>query len=265
MWRALGVVLAGCGRLGFEPQDASDAPVDSLPADVCDLAVEPDVVALYSFEAGLADDETGSHDGVVQGATSVAPGRCGTRAISFEPEGYVLVPDAASFDLATGSIELFLMTPSPAFASDQGVLGRDASGTSLEGHLRVYLARNGDLVARIQRGGASFSRCGPPPPADTWVHVGISFGGSTEQGFRMWIDHVEATKPDSTINTVPITCGGELPAGGVAGNDNALVIGGSNAEFGAEGDPAPSVTSFVQSGRIDQVRVRSSWRDFGAP
>lgn len=273
-WVFGALVLAGCGRFGFGEVDAprtdagADAEVDAgdgaTAVTACDAVDEPDLVALYSFESGLGDELTGRHPAMPRGGVVAAAGRCGAYSAAFPAGAYLLVPDAPAFDLATGSIELYVRTPDPSRAENQALISRDANGLASEGHLAILLSTSGQLVARLQRGGASYYRCHTELPADTWVHIGVSWGGAATEGFRLWVDHAQASLPSTMLDGAPITCTDAPPAGGIAGNGNTLVIGGSNVHAG-DGSQEPVVDQFLVDGQLDQVRLRSSWRDFGLP
>jgi hypothetical protein len=266
------IALAGCGRFGFGPPPLEDAPAaDGTVADDAVVTgdagfdwcegVRADTVALYRFEPPApAADATGQHSGTLRGTASAVASPCG-QGIALGAGGYVLVPDAPAFDLDTGSIELLVRVTSMP-ATEQALLTRDSEGTA-DGHLLIQLASVGNITVRMQRSGAgSFSRCSPVLPLDTWVHLGVSFGGLPEQGFRLWLDHVESpvlSFVDPSLGAIDCTA---PHAFGLAGNDNALVIGASNA-LATAGNPDPPTTNSFTNGMLDQVRLSSSWRDFG--
>lgn len=260
------LVLGACGRLNFEDRSSaqpdaagnSDGIVDQA-ADACS-GVDPDTIALFSFEGALGADASGTHSGTIEGNVTPGSGRCGASSAVFD-SGHVLVPDDAAFDLATGSIELFVRLSSTSTADNQGLVTRDAQGTNLDGHFSIFVTSTAEIVARLQFGGVSFHRCAGAFPTMQWVHVGVSFGGDAAQGLRMWIDGVEATAASATVGGAAVDCTGQI-AEGISGNDNALVIGASNARTSAEGATVPVITQPVLGGEIDQVHLRNTWRDF---
>jgi len=264
-------LLLGCGRLGFDPGggnpdgppvlDAVDA-TDDAPLLSCSTIVDLETVALYTFEAGLGLDETGAHDAMVRGVVVPSAGSCGATAARFTTDAYLLVPASPAFDLATSSIELHLRVAMPARAENQTVIARDASGTSLSGHLTTFFNTDGVLLTRLQRGGTSYYRCAPPISPDVWTHLGISVGGAGGSGLRMWVDRVEASLTTALVDGFPVDCTLTVPTGGLAGNDNTWTIGGTNA-VAAEGSTDPFVNQFLIDGSIDHVRIRSVPRDFG--
>jgi hypothetical protein len=261
------LAVAGCGRLHFDhaldagDPDASDAP--GAGNDWCE-GPRTDTVALYTFDSGaFGVDAMGAHTGTLRGTATSVASPCG-QGMMVGDSSYVLVPDSPAFDLDTGSIEMLMRLPVLPLSTQQAPLARDASGAA-DGHLLFMISSGGHALVRLQRaGGISVSRCTDIVPVDTWFHLGVSFGGGDGRGLRIWLDHVE-----STVSNVSDPMLGELDCAaphpfGLAGNDNALVIGAANSQ-GAESDPDPSVTIPFTAGMLDQVRLSSGWRDFGAP
>ncbi len=258
------LLVTGCGRLGFDGEPPVDGTIDA--PDVCDPAPTSDVVAMFAFDAqDLVADTTQQHPGRIRGAvTSLAGARCGDAAATFADLSYVLLPASPAFDLSEGSIELFVRTPTPARGQLQGIVSRDANGTDFNGHLAIALNADGRVVTRLQRiGPVQAYRCSDPIPADRWVHVGVSFGGTG--GFRMWVDHIEVTATQAVFTTapVPVDCTAPHPYG-IEGNANALVLGALNLTA-VNGDPDPVVLDHLVGGALDQVRLRSTWVDFSSP
>jgi hypothetical protein len=256
------VLVAGCGRVHFETIDGGGAPAaDAVAADGSELVVacdgpRADTVALYTFEAGPGLDATGQHHGQLRGGLTTVPSPCGV-GLFLQDGAYVLVPHAPGFDLATGSIELLAMVPTLPPAGRQALLARDAKNQSRDGHLSLGLLPDGGLLLRMQTMSITVTRCTEPVPAGAWFHVGASFGGDAGQGLRLWLDHVETTRT-SAFDVSTIDCTIAHPFG-IDGNDNALVIGGTNAEAD-EGDPDPAIEAPF-TGAIDHVRISSSWID----
>jgi hypothetical protein len=259
------VLLCACGRLGFDAQTlrsddaASDGSADQA-IDECGTG-DQDTVALYTFDGALGTEASGKHSGSTRGNVGAGTSRCGAMAARFD-QGYVLVPDHADFDLATGSIEMFARLSTTAVADNQTLIARDASGTTFDGHFLILVTPGAELIARLQVGGTNNFRCAAAFPTAQWVHIGVSFGGLASEGLRMWVDGVEAVMPAATLDGSPIDCTGS-PTTGIAGNDNALVIGASNARNLVEGDLDPAITQHLLGGELDQVHIRAAWRDFG--
>ena len=254
------LALSACGRLGFEartePDGDADLEIDAAETEpACSPDVDADTVALYLLDDPPTADATGTHSGAVRMTVAADAPRCGSASARFDT-GYILVPDHPDFDLATGSIEMFVRLAVLGNAN-QTFVARDALGTG-DGHFIVLVSSAGHLITRLQRGGTSFYRCADFP-LNAWVHVGVSFGAP---GFRMWIDGVPAAKATATIDGSAVDCTAEV-IGGIDGNNNVLLIGASNALLGNEGDPDPAVDQYVLGGKIDHVRLRRTWRDFG--
>jgi hypothetical protein len=257
-------VLGACGRLRFEEQalerdGATDGIVDQA-VDECGVR-DVDTIALYTFDGALGADASGNHPGSVRDTVTAGAARCGTASALFDT-GYLLVPDAPAFDLSTGSVEMFARLSTSTGADNQTLVARDASGTATDGHFLILISVDGELVTRLQIGGGTHYRCAAGFPAAQWVHIGVSFGGLASEGLRMWVDGVEATTSTATLDGSPVDCT-TSPTAGIAGNDNTLVIGASNARHLTDGDPDPIATQHVLGGEIDQVHLRKAWRDFG--
>lgn len=270
--------LAACGRVGFDALAGGDPPSgdavtpDAASADAaspdanvdpCDPSPGPDTVALYTFDAAdLGADATGRHPGASRGGvTAVAGGAaCGTGALAGMDNAWVVVAPSPDFELAVGSLELYVRTPTPALGVEQGILSRDAGGRDADGHVYVGLADNGQLFVRLQTRDGEAHRCTEPLPADRWVHVGVNFGGT----FALWVDHVLATAPTVMLNGSLHDC--MVPhASGTVGNANALVLG-AGAIFSGNDDPDPTPTGrYFPGGLLDQVHLRSAPHDFGTP
>ena len=135
-----------------------------------------------------------------------------------------------------------------------------ACGRAESGHLFVGLGPSGQVIFRLQAIDAETYRCSAPIAASEWTHVAVSFGGS----FALWIDHAPATGTTYDRDGELFDC--TLPhAAGLAGNANALVLGAASI-FSADGDPDPTPADrFFAGGQLDQLHIRSTWRDFGAP
>jgi hypothetical protein len=277
LWLLLGALTA-CGRRSFdlaglddaranadgsaEHADATLADGDARLVTPC-MGPGPDTVALYELEPGaLARDTTERHPGSVRGTVTTVAGPCGMAA-RFGASSYVLVPPSPALDLATGSFELHARIASVTGTTIRGLLGRDADGSANPGHFQAGLAQDGTIVARLQGSSGNYYRCAPPPQANTWFRVGISFGGTPAQGFRMWVDGVEATLTGTIIyGESAVICPTDF-AGGINGNANALVLAANNGRA-AEGALDPNTQHHFVDGDLDHVHVRDTWIDFGA-
>jgi hypothetical protein len=261
------VAVAACGRRYFDPVALDDARANAdgndAPLALAYGGPGPDTVALYELEPGaLARDTSEQLHGVVRGTVTSVAGPCGMAA-RFAESSYVLVRPAPALDLATGSVELHARIASVTGTTIRGLIGRDADGSTNPGHFQAGLAQDGTIVVRIQSTSSSFYRCAPPPQANIWFRVGISFGGTAAQGFRMWVDGNDATLAGTILyGDSPVTCNTDYP-GGIDGNANALVIAANNGRA-PEGSPDPSTQHHFIDGDLDHVHVRDTWIDFGA-
>jgi hypothetical protein len=262
------VLLAGCGRFGFgeladqpdTPRPDPDATLDGRQVTAeCDPQVGGDTVALYDFDGTFETDQSAQHSGTVIGEIVPGPStRCGAQSGQLNG-GHIVIADSPAFDLTEGSVELFVRSPDPSLGRLQGILSRDADGTAFDGHFTIGLSPDGRLFARMQRhqNDLSVFRCSGVLPADQWIHVGVSFG---PPGFRLWIDHVEASGGTVTLLEVLQDC--SVPhTFGIDGNNNALVIGAS-LMGSVEGASDPVAEVPLDGGSIDHLHLRSTWRDF---
>ena len=248
--------LAGCGRIGFESGD--DGTVDA--SGPCST-VGADTVALYRFEAGGVTDETGEHNGMVELLHSIVPGPCGG-ALMLDPDHHAIVPDSTEFDLPTGSIELRIQIEDMTTALSRIVLSRDAAGTSMDGHMSIGVSPGGNVFVRMQHTPTIIDyRCSAPVSTQTWMHIGVSFGGDpATEGLQLWVDHEVAAGGafveggSSWDCTVPHDWGME-------GNNNALVIGAANWDA-TEGETDPFISAYAHNIVIDEIHIRSTWRNF---
>lgn len=263
---ATGLLVAStaCGRVAFDvvaDADSSDDDAADLIGE-CIANVDGDTVALYTFDGALGADSSGNHPGTVRMNVTQTPGRCGSGAARFDT-GYILVPDSPELDLATGSIELFAHLSTTVPPQNEALITRDADGSAVDGHFTILVTPGNELISRLQIGGLNYYRCAAGFPRGRWVHIGLSFGGSAQQGYRLWLDHAEAVESAATLAGSAIDCTGTTTAG-IAGTDNTLVIGGSNARSTPEGTTDPTIDQYVLGGELDHIHIRSSWRAFSA-
>jgi len=255
-------------------EDASGA--DSGPPMPCDPRTTADTVALYTFDAdegtGTVADVTGTHDGVLIGGSPGwvdGPPGCGP-AIAFlegvEPKTYVEIPDSPDWDLAEGSISLWVRyddtLPSPEMDRSPAILSRDASHSDLSGHLSLLLALDGRLAMRLQSiSGTGAIRCTEDPmPTNRWVHIGINLGPPRVE---LWMDGEPADRTDPV--SVDMTGVLDLPCGddevlGIDGNDNPWVLG--TGQYGSMEGVANNTWETLAPGAMDHLRIESVRRDF---
>lgn len=249
---ALALLFAGCGRIGFDGvTDASgDAAVPDtfMPVAPCP-GVLPGTLALYPFENGAAD-ASGAHPAMFAGTpgTSEGPRECDT-AIAFEGDAadYVAIPDAPAWDLAIGSVSLWLRMRG---TGEQGIIGRDALGAN-DGHIGLLIDSGGRMGLRVQRGGLDSVVCSNGVlPLNQWMHVVVRFG---PPAIELEIDGVVQTGT-GTLSIFGSGCGTAAPWG-IDGNDNPWAIGVNTGRSG-EGDLIGVDLPLI--GDVDHVRISSS-------
>lgn len=247
----------------------ADARTDAPPPPpLCAPLVDSATLALYRFEGSgaAAADDTGQHpaalvgSGVSRVATGGMPG-CG-KALAFtptSPPSYLRIDDAPAWDLASGSFDLWVRFAGDA-ADIEGVLSRDASGTSQAGHVSLYRVCTGALVLRLQEIGADHFLCTSPVAGGAWHHVGVNFGPA---GVELLVDGAPAThaQPISCSGIQEIACGSGANVG-IAGNDNPWVLGGLSW---TSADGAAEPVTHAMAGHVDALRISNAPRSFSAP
>jgi hypothetical protein len=246
-----------------QPDAMEDAGEPDLGVDTgprCNDIVDPDTVALYSMEGDL-NDATGGHNGALSGNATFEAGEptCGNAlriSGGNQVQGYGMVPDSADFDLAEGSIDLWLrntVVPTRAL----GVLSRDSAG-AVTGRFTLYIACDGTVVAKLD----DAYRCSAAPvTAGQWTHVGVNFGAA---GFELWIDGAIQNRA-TPVGLIGQNCSqtvncGDAATGGLAGNDNPWILGAS-ADGSVEGQGSPLSLPF-RDGLLDAFRISDVRRSF---
>jgi glucose/arabinose dehydrogenase len=188
--------------------------------------VLPGLVGAWGFDeasGGAVLDASGTgNGGTIAGATRVADGRFG-RALSFDGDDMVTIPDSSSLDLAAGMTLEAWVNPAALGGTWRTVLLKEQPGNLAyalyandgEGHPTGHAAIPFD--ARVT---------GTPIPVGQWTHLAASFDGST---LRLYANGIQIAS--------------ELAFGSITVSNGALRIGGNN------------VWPEFFSGRIDEVRV----------
>jgi hypothetical protein len=261
------IALAGCsfdssgGTLGI---DATGPTIDGATgpdgsAQTCGLQADTATVALYHFEeSALLEDATGTHTGTATGAPLSTPGPNGCGSAVMFPAGqnvHVELADHPDWDIADGSIDLWVKSPAPGAVL--GVLSRDASGYGAEGHVSLLVAVDGFIAVRLQNGGADTIRCSTQLlPAGQWARVVFNFG---QAGTELYVDGVLGTRTDMfTAFNVAYTCGVGDTRLGLAGNDNPWVVG--VLQVASTEGQADALRDYFDDGAIDQLRISSTRR-----
>jgi hypothetical protein len=260
------------GGLSDAPGDraAEGTPVDLSPGEGpgCATILDPQTLVLLRFETNIAGgkikDSAGVHDGTLSpGAkpTQVnGPAGCG-RALQMTGPIHIEVPDTTAFHLKQGSVDLWVRFDAAATGQTlETLISRDAAGQQQGGHLSIFRACEGALVARLQSTSQTYYQCTKAAVgAGTWMHVGVNFGAG---GLQLFVDGKLATGTQ-TVHTSGCThaavCGGST-TGGIDGNANPWVIGASSMSS-SEGKAEP--VDHHLGGALDEVRISSVTRTFG--
>jgi hypothetical protein len=119
------------------------------------------------------------------------------------------------------------------------LLGKDRCGYGDGGQLSIFLV-NGKIEVRLQSEGKSYCICTDRlVQKGTWYHLAFSFGTG---GMKLYLD-------GELVGTNPY-------AGGLIGNREPIVIGGTNwANRDDSGDLSKLRISHPFNGRIDEVAI----------
>jgi len=220
-------------------------------------------VALFTFEGSgtTVTDVTGKHDGKLVGSgASRVSGKTGCgKAMSFPgatPPAYVEIPDSTDFDLSVGSVDYWVRFDATA-SGTEGIVSRDASGTTNPGHFSMFRLCDGSLLLRLQDATNSWNQCSDPISTKTWHHVGVNFGGSG--GLKFYVDGKLASRTTSIVCGTDTTTCGDTATAGISGNDNPWVLGAASWTS-TEGAATPVKNPLA--GRIDSFRISKATRIF---
>jgi hypothetical protein len=152
---------------------------------------------------------------------------------------YVAVAHDGKFELAEGMVQLWFKADQSS--GRQGLLGKDAYGYGKGGHLSIFLL-NGRIEVRLQGEGKSYYiYTGRLVQKGSWYHLAFSFGS---EGMKLYLDGV--------------LVGANVYTGGLDGNGEPLVIGGTNwANRNDSGDLGKQKISHPFHGHIDEVAIFS--------
>ena len=164
--------------------------IDSFVVTVTERRV-PVLVAAYGFEEGsgptVADGSGGSHTGTITGATWTTAGRFG-RALAFDGNDWVTVPDATALDLTTGmTLEAWVHPVNLDPADWRTAILKERAG----GLAYALYADTGTLqpAGEITAGSSGTSAPGGTRlPLATWTHLATTFDGTQ---LRTYINGVQ--------------------------------------------------------------------------
>ena len=257
--------LMACGRLNYDALDTSVIDADLIDAEV-PLACGPmelsaGVIAHYPFETQTIDDGVGNHDGRLVG-TAQALGNaspCGGW-LELGPSLYGVIPDSSEWDLAEGSLDLWVRPDAPPPTGSVGILARDAFGKNEAGHILLGYMSDGRIIVRIQAvdgGGAPDIMCSESALAvGEWVHIGVNFGLPDTQLFIDGIRHQGLG--GGSIGPNDYSCNRTVGRG-IATNRNPWGIGVALHDS-ADGSEIPVIDPYT--GAVDELRISSTRRDF---
>lgn len=171
------VVLAGCGRLGFESPADDDAPADTgLAPDARTLAV-PGPALHVGFEPDAGHADVSGRDHVVQcvgGCPTSAPGRVGS-AGRFDTTACLAVDDRADLRPTAFTIAVWIRLNAAQHAT---MFGRSyMSDVNFENSFELYATTTRWTVLV---GGAVYEE---PFQVGVWTHVAAVYDGSAYRAF----------------------------------------------------------------------------------
>lgn len=256
--RAAPIADAGATDAGAtdasEPDAGDDAGADGgVDPLACAAEGRPADIFLHTFEDDALDafaDVLELHPGRIDPGPIRLAGRpdCG-RALGFAGAGYGVVASSADFELDAGVLDFWVrLDGTPADA--EGIVSRDALGTTRPGHLTVSRSCDNRIIARIQTtGDVNAYRCSDPIAEGAWAHVEVRFGAPN---LELAVDGLaSATASVAICGNTWIDCQAPF-IGGIAGNENPWVYGASSV-MSDEGQPTPLFAFF--NGAIDSVRL----------
>jgi hypothetical protein len=217
------------GSHTFQVRAVNASGTDATPASftwTINAGAPAGPVAAYGFEettGTTTEDSSGlGNTGTLSNATRVATGRFG-RALSFNgTNAWVTVADSASLDLTNAmTIEAWI---NPTAASEWDTLVMKESATGLA--YALYVIDQARPAGYVRVGANDVGAVGTAMAANTWVHVAMTYDGTTLRFYRNGTQVATAAA-----------------SGAVSATTGALRIGG-NSPWGD-----------YFSGMIDEVRV----------
>ncbi len=239
---------------------------------ICGTAIDSQTVAIYPFEnvlaSSLAPDLLGNQTGVFRNGPPVViagPPGCGD-ALQFPgtqtappPIPFVDVPDGPEWHLPEGAIDFWIqLHGTPAINDDQAILGRDAIFTPAPGHFLISRICNNHIAVRLQtETNPSGTTCSEVPiPNDTWVHLGINFGGGLP--LELFINGQQHNGAQPAGCTSGGGCGIPVTIG-IDGNRNPWAFGAGN--FNSTEETNDDISDGLE-GSLDHIRISRQRRAF---
>jgi hypothetical protein len=253
----MGMPSEGGVEAGGDSGDGGvDSGVDVGPPDNgftrC-AALDPNTVALYHFESGVTD-ETHNHNGTVEGTgQAYVMGACNLGLDLATSNANVLVASATDFNIASGSIDLWINPPQAPLNMPQGIFSSDSRNV-VPGSIALFLACDGRLVAKLEGSGSTEYACSRfPVRAQRWSYVGINFGspGTFEMFLNGNIETSTVPVTGSLTCTSTVPCGALQLTNGLT-NGNPFVFGASQED--ADPGMGNNLRNFY-TGAIDELRI----------
>lgn len=181
---------------------------------------------------------------------------------------HALVPAHPLWELASGSIDVWLRFKPLTAKGSYGIISRDSRGPGA-GHLTAYRVHgdSGDTIAVRLQGldgsngtGDTASTCVSTPVAtEAWHHLGVNFGGGSAP--EVYLDGQRARPADEQpLPSTSISCATEArETGGIDGNREPWVLGASS-EHSQPGAADPSLGGM--GGWLAALRISRVRRDF---
>jgi len=182
-------LLAGCGRVAFDPLGARDAAPD-VAVDAAPDAGEPGLLLHFAFDTtGFAHDlGPAHHDVTCTGCPQLVAGRVGDGAAHFDGASCLVVPDGPDLRPAAFTIAYWFLGESPNQSTD--VLARPFDGATGNGDVFEMAYDSSSAVAI---GGANNTFLLASVSAG-WHHFAYVFDGNLQS---IYIDGSQTSGPQA--------------------------------------------------------------------
>jgi hypothetical protein len=224
------VVLAACGRVGFDAtaERVTDAPLDdATPGDA--LAI-PGLLASFSFD----DDPTdGVENRALGGGLATCLSSCPTRVQGVHGNAYLLngttdvirYPDRASLHTQSGTLAMWIRIVQLPALNEYQVLASKPFGTGTQDSWEIFLYQGTSLV--VTGGGDSaansmYVQRDWTPTVGTWAHVALTWGSQ----IRVYVDGAllgETADPGRSYDGGDVFIGADFNTGGIIARVNGAI------------------------------------------
>ena len=244
------------------PMDAGDdAPFDGGPPPPPGCP-DPDGDTVFLFDFDSDTDRASAIEGELVEPASLASGDSpcggGTLQTAGSP-GRFRVPNRPAFDLASGSMDLWVKPGAPSTRTG-ALIGRDETDRDSPGQFSLFIENN-RLILRMQDPVTTprdLIYCSPPLREGEWARVGVNFGGSVS----LYVNGELQTDRDVLLFTNPHFCESSSMPRSIRGNTNPFVMGASmHMSMPGTDEPIGFASDDLE---IDHVRLSSVQRDYTA-